>query len=277
MADIYLHLNGEQKGPFSSEQVRAMLVSGEITPDTLAWRAGMSEWSRVSAVVGPPPAPVPGAPLPPLPPVGAKKGLSGWIIALIVCACLLVLCVPCCCGIALGPITVGIKKAKQAASVQQARAIALAMSIYATDHKGNYPDGKTSTEVFQKLIDGKYVADPALFYVAMTGKTKPASSPITAENVSFDVTSGVNNSSSDSVPVVFLTGYTVTYTPGAAAVRDASSATPFGGADPHTSGTTVAFKDNSARFLKSEPDESIKEFVPANFDAGGHAYTQLKP
>ena len=37
MADIYLHLNGEQKGPFSSEQVRAMLVSGEITPDTLGY------------------------------------------------------------------------------------------------------------------------------------------------------------------------------------------------------------------------------------------------
>jgi len=275
MADIFLHIDGEQKGPYSPEQVREMLAAGEITPDTLAWHAGLSEWRSVAALLAPPPPPA-GA-LPPPPPTAAQKGLSGWVIALIVCGCLLVLCLPCCCGVALGPITVGIKKAKETASIQQARAISLAMSAYATDHNGNYPDGKTSTEVFQKLLDEKYVTDPAIFYVEMPGKTKATSGPITSQNVSFDVTSGVNSSSSDAVPVVFLTGYIVTYTPGASAVRDSSSATPFGGTDTRTSGIAVAFKDNSARFHNSLRDESINEFIPPEFDASGHTYTQLKP
>ena len=287
MADTYLHLNGEQKGPFSAEQLRAMLASGEITPDTLAWREGMSEWSRVSTVLGPPPPPPAGV-HPPLPHVApAQKGLSGWIIAVIVCACLLVLCVPCCCGIALGPITNGIKKAKENVAVQKARAIELAMAVYATDHNGAYPDGKTSTEVFQKLLDGDYVTDPGMFYLEMPGKMKATAKKLTAENVSFDVTSGVTTASPDSLPVAFCTGYTIIYQPGAATVRDVSLGTPFPGPGITFTGLAVAYKDGSARFFQAEIDgpdhhsaidgSTIYHFMSPSFNAGGKTYAQLKP
>jgi hypothetical protein len=274
MADIYLHLNGEQKGPYPAEKVRAMLASGEIAPDTLAWYDGLPQWSNVTAVIGPPPAPKPGA-LPP--PSVAKKGMSGWLIALIVIGGLAVLSVPCCCGIALGPITAGIKIAKENVAMQHARIIAIAMSVYATDHNCAYPDGTTSTEVFQKLLDGKYVTDPAMFYLEMPGKTKPTSTQLTSANVSFDVTSGVTNDSPGELPVVFCTGYTVIYTAGAAAGRDSGSDTPFPGPGHKFTGIAVAYKDISGRFLYAEPDGSVPNFIPPIFDAGGKTYVQLKP
>jgi hypothetical protein len=160
-----------------------------------------------------------------------QKGLSGWVIALIVCACLLVLCLPCCCGVALGPITNGIKKAKESAAIQESHAIGLAMFAYANDHNGAYPDAPeapasgsivtvgnvrsgatTSTEVFQKLLDEKYVNDPAIFYFAMPGKTRPvAGNRLTADNVCFDVTAGLTSGSPSGIPLVYPTGYTVIF------------------------------------------------------------------
>jgi len=247
MADIYLHLNGEQKGPFPAEQVRTMLASGEITPDTLAWREGMGEWSRVATLLGPPPPPAPGA-LPPLPPPApVQKGMSGWVIALIVGACLLVFCLPCCCGVALGPITNGIKKAKEAAALQESHAIGFAMFAYANDHNGHYPDAgeapasgsvltlgnvssgaTTSTEVFQKLLDEKYVTDPAIFYFTMPGKTRPvAGIRLTADNVCFDVTAGLTTSSPSGIPLVYPTGYTLDFGHQISVTRDGTL--PFDG------------------------------------------------
>ncbi len=50
-------------------------------------------------------------------------------------------------------------------AVQTTRTIGLCLYRYAQDHNGQYPDGKTSTEVFQQLIDEKYVTDPSIFYL----------------------------------------------------------------------------------------------------------------
>jgi len=209
--------------------------------------------------------------MPLLPP--AKKEMSGCIWALIIAGIvgfvgisgLSVLA-----GIALGPIQNGILKAKENASMQEARAISFAMFSYATDHNGAYPDGKTSTEVFQKLLDGKYVTDSGLFYVSMPGKTRATSSTLTAENVCFDVTAGVTSQTSDQIPLVFLTGYTITYTAGVAAMRDEGTATAF-------PGLSVAYKNNAARFLKADPDGRVANFIPAGFDPGTFTYQQLKP
>ena len=41
---IYLHLNGEQTGPLTLPRVSSKLVSGEVPPDTLAWREGLDNW-----------------------------------------------------------------------------------------------------------------------------------------------------------------------------------------------------------------------------------------
>lgn len=52
MADIYLLIQGQQKGPYSEDQVRQSLAHGQIKNDVLAWREGLAEWIRVEAVLG---------------------------------------------------------------------------------------------------------------------------------------------------------------------------------------------------------------------------------
>jgi GYF domain 2 len=282
MPEIYLHVNGQQAGPYQPDQVRQLLAEGKVSGDTPAWHQELANWSTVAQVLPhffpaptvPPPF-VPPAPLPPLP--TARKGLSGCMIAAIIVGCLGVLLLPCCAGIALGPINAGIKKAQENMSMQQARQIALAMSAYASDHNGAYPDGKTSTEVFQKLIDQTYISDPGIFYVAMPGKTKATSSALSADNVSFDVTSGVTADSSDYVPVVFCTGYRVIYEAGASAARDGSSATPFPGPGRGLAGVAVAYKNSSARFLNADVRGTVTAFIPSTFDPGTKDYQQLRP
>jgi len=66
---IYLHLNGEQTGPLTLPRVSSKLVSGEVSPDTLAWREGLDNWYPLThenwaevgivASVAPTPAPDP--------------------------------------------------------------------------------------------------------------------------------------------------------------------------------------------------------------------------
>ncbi len=50
---IYLFINGEQVGPYSTEQIQAMLASGAVTPETMAWYEGLPEWTPVTQVVQP--------------------------------------------------------------------------------------------------------------------------------------------------------------------------------------------------------------------------------
>ena len=64
---IYLHLNGEQSEPLTLPRVSSKLVSGEVPPDTLAWREGLDNWyplshetwAEVGIVVSVAPTPVP--------------------------------------------------------------------------------------------------------------------------------------------------------------------------------------------------------------------------
>ncbi|MCE0498282.1 MAG: hypothetical protein LV481_10095 [Methylacidiphilales bacterium] len=180
----------------------------------------------------------------------------------------------CCVGVFLGPVTPNLKKALQSQKMQTSHAIALVMFQYANDHNGNYPDGKSSTEVFQKLIDGGYITDPLIFYVQMTGKTKPTSLRLKPENVCWDVTSTPDGSTSDELPLVFLTGYKVNYVPGGAAVPLMK---------PEYQGIAVCYKSNNASFVVApsstavNPDGSIPNFVPADFNPQGKTYRQLTP
>jgi hypothetical protein len=258
--------------------LRQLVAEGKISSETPAWHQGLTGWLPLGTVLAAlPPPPVASVPLPgaPLPAQGAPapKKVSGCLIAAIITGCVAFvgffgLCVLA--GIALGPITKGIERAKEMAAVPSARAIELAMSAYADDHGGIYPDGKTSTEVFQKLLDGKYVTDPAIFFLSMPGKTKATSNQLTADNVCYDVTCGVTVASSNALPVVFSTGYIVTYATGTAATPENGAPTPF-------AGMAVAYKGNSAQFLRSLPDGSVPQLISASFDAGAQTYQQLKP
>jgi GYF domain 2/Family of unknown function (DUF5362) len=56
---IYIGRDGNQLGPYSVEQINAMLADGQIRPADLAWWEGCTEWVpvlKVEGVVMPPPA-----------------------------------------------------------------------------------------------------------------------------------------------------------------------------------------------------------------------------
>ncbi len=48
---IYLFLSEQQQGPYTLEQLRAMLSSGQITSQTPAWYEGLAEWQTVGFVL----------------------------------------------------------------------------------------------------------------------------------------------------------------------------------------------------------------------------------
>lgn len=200
-----------------------------------------------------------------------------WIALFIVMVVLL--------GVALGPICPPDcgSYARMSAALQTCHNIGLCLSQYAQDHNGHYPEGKSSTEVFQQLIDEKYVTDPSIFCLSGTGKRQPHSNKLKSENVSWDVTCCVDPSSPDRLPLVFLTGYKVVYQAGAGAkpliqppVRTWSQ---WWDGDPLWKNfITVCYKDTSARVIQpSDKDGSIPNFIPADFDPKGKTYRQLTP
>jgi type II secretory pathway pseudopilin PulG len=178
-------------------------------------------------------------------------------------------------GVFLGPVTPSLRKARESAAMQTSRTIALAMFQFANDNGGKYPTGRSSTEVFQQLIDGKYVADPAIFYIDMPGKSRPQTPQLKPENVCYDVTVPVDSNSPDGLPLVFVTGYRVEYKAGGSAIPLAPSPSPFG-----FDGLAVCYKSNNAWFKREmpvRPDGVIQTFVPAEFAAGGRHFQQLTP
>jgi hypothetical protein len=176
-------------------------------------------------------------------------------------------------------------------TLEDARLIGGALVEYAVDHDGKYPDGKSSTEVFQKLIDEQYLlnsddgenlANPSLLYFPMPGKVKATTKQLKPENVCWDVTLGIDNNSPDRLPTIFLTGYKITYAPGVRAIPlpgparswvDWWNGVP---AQPRPF-SVVAYKDNYKVVLKADPDGSIPNIIPADFDTKGATYRQLTP
>jgi hypothetical protein len=263
MVDIYIKLHGEPIGPFNPDQVHQLVSEGKVPGDAPAWYKGGASGSTVAQVLNHffPPRPVP-----PLAATLTKPRERGWLGYLVGGLFILIL------GIGLGPIVPDVRPSRQSPALQKTHVIDLAMLDYASDHNGSYPDGKTSTEVFQQLIDGQYVTDPSLFYLRMPGKTRATNSKLTADNVCFDVTTGVVQDSSDDVPLVFTTGFTVTYAPGAKAIRTEGEEAPFG-----NDGIAVVYKNTSSAFRVADSDGSISTLVPAKFDPGKKTYRQLRP
>jgi hypothetical protein len=171
------------------------------------------------------------------------------------------------------------------ACMQTSRSIGLCLYQYSVDHSGHYPEGKTSTEVFQHLIDEKYVTDPSIFYCSylkIPGKVRSQNDHLKSENVSWDVTCCVDSSAPDGLPVVFLTGYKVTYQAGARAILlHPLPAQPWWRSmfyeQPKPPFLAVCYKNNSAMVKRADDDQSISDFIPANFDSAGKIYRQLTP
>ena len=52
MKQIFLSRNGNQFGPFSEEQIKEKLISGEVQPTDQAWHEGLDGWRPVSELTG---------------------------------------------------------------------------------------------------------------------------------------------------------------------------------------------------------------------------------
>ncbi len=104
---IHVARDGQKLGPFSIEEVRARLSTGNLQPDDLAWAEGRTDWVPLSAFPGIAAVPVPplpqGVPAAPPPlqriPSSANPPASGLAIASLVCGILSVTFVPFLAGI----------------------------------------------------------------------------------------------------------------------------------------------------------------------------------
>lgn len=71
-AAFFLAINNQQQGPFDMNLLASKVRSGELTRDTLVWKAGMAQWARagdvpeVAQAFTAVPPPIPGGP-PPIP------------------------------------------------------------------------------------------------------------------------------------------------------------------------------------------------------------------
>ena len=171
-------------------------------------------------------------------------------------------------GVALGPITNGIKKAQQSSGVQSAHAIGLAMYSYANDNQQTYPDksggGATAQDVARALLAGGYVTDATIFslsgdqsstHTKITSSSNTATSIVQA-NISWDFLvnngNGVSSTSYPFCPLVWSTlsstgggtaPTTFNVTAGTAITAIPGAQNPFG-----TAGVAVFYINNASAF-----------------------------
>lgn len=74
LVNFFVLIGGQQSGPHNTSQIVQLITSGQLTPETYVWRAGMPNWDFAKNTelsgffhIAPPPHPVP--PVPPIPPV----------------------------------------------------------------------------------------------------------------------------------------------------------------------------------------------------------------
>jgi hypothetical protein len=182
--------------------------------------------------------------------------------------------------------------ALESSDYERAFRICHTLDTYGADHQGHYPEGKSSTEIFQKLIDAGYAEEPSelsetklplyYLYYPLPGKVKPADDAkiLKPENVCWDLTYPPDEHSPDNVPLVFMTGYKITYQAGASAVPLPNRQSPWvkwWNGNEHYPFVVAACKDLTTRIIQVSPDGSVPNFIPADFDPKGKTYRQLTP
>ncbi len=184
-----------------------------------------------------------------------------------------------------------IEQGKRNKYIQIARELNLSFFQYANDHDGKYPDGKSSTEVFQKLLDGHYLAadedgrpqELDILYFPMPGKVpaSPGAKILKPENVCWDVTGGMETGASDLAPILFLTGRKVTYQAGASAVLLPHPQRTWidwwqGKRYPHDF-IVVAYRSGIETVLKADDQGTIANFIDKDFNPSDATFRQLTP
>jgi hypothetical protein len=175
----------------------------------------------------------------------------------------------------------GEEMAVASSGMQSAHVIRNALFDYSLEHGGEFSKAKSSTDVFQELLDGKYISDATTFYYPLPGKipAEPDSRKLLAKNVGYDVTYFIDAQMPQAVPIVFLTGYKVVYQTGASAIplQKVRSWSDWLGGRYYPSFIIECTGDDKTDYLRATPDGSIPDFIPADFDPKGKVYRQLTP
>jgi len=198
-------------------------------------------------------------------------------------------------GVALGPITRGIKQAQESASMQTCRQIGLMEFAYSNDNNQTYPYAAAaaggSETIENLLLNGNYATDPTVFYIKSTpGSAVPiaAASGVFTETTgmcSYDFmvnstgSTGLSSTAADGTPLCELTGATYTMaTTGPITATVTNTKTAFG-----NDGIAVTYKSNNAVFLKCQASTattatSIQPIVNSSYtDPNGGAYKLTTP
>jgi prepilin-type N-terminal cleavage/methylation domain-containing protein len=177
-------------------------------------------------------------------------------------------------GVALGPITNGIKQAKHNTAMQGARTVGQLCFNYATDNTtgGNrYPwaTGNTAAAIATLLVTSGYATDGAIFVVnGQAGVSPSSSTTIIASNISWSFTSDVGGTQGllncgDGIPVVYFNngqGASIAPTwPAPGAAVTVGTTAPQG-----QDGVAVYYKGNNATYIKSTTAGSCPAFIPAS-------------
>jgi prepilin-type N-terminal cleavage/methylation domain-containing protein len=202
-------------------------------------------------------------------------------------------------GVALGPITNGLKKAKESAAMQSAHAIGIALYSFANDNSQTYPDGgspgvpagntagATAFADAQALLAGGYVTDPSIFYISGSAASKytgTASSAVTAmsqANISWDFAgnggAGLSATNYQYMPLVWtsIAKGTEPTLSSASTSNTAVTCVP-GSSDAFgTAGMAVFYINNSALFLTSSISGGVPSvtIIAASNNLGGSPST----
>jgi prepilin-type N-terminal cleavage/methylation domain-containing protein len=175
-------------------------------------------------------------------------------------------------GVALGPITGGIKKAKESGAMQTTRTVALAEFQYANDNDGAYPDGADAGIIASALVNGNYASDPKLFVISSdpnyVAYTPVAGGTIPATAISYDFLglaatnpiAGLSSSTPDQAPVCWSDGDPGCTVPTTADVgKSFVPSTGIFGKD----GVAVCYHSNNA-FFRSVNHTASVTFPPVN-------------
>ena len=168
-------------------------------------------------------------------------------------------------GVALGPITNAIKKAKDSSGVTSAHSIGVALFSYANDNSQTFPDssGATADTVAAQLMSGGYITDASVFHLSGdkdTGEQPLSSSNDTASTigastmVSWDFMgnggSGVDSTKYTFLPIVW--SHTNTMATFSTTANGACTASTLIQNDPFsTDGVAAYYINNSSAFVTS--------------------------
>lgn len=163
------------------------------------------------------------------------------------------------------------------ASVSNARQLGTILFTWASVHGFTYPDGASSTEVFQSLMDEGYLepkaAEDLLYIPGMPGKVPyPGTGPLKPVHVCWDLVAPVKDNANDKLPLVVSTGWELIFLPGAPAeIRDKRLLD-----DPAAiKGLIIFRKGNSAEYIPQH--EALNQPVmPEKMDLFRN-YRQLRP